>query len=165
MINIVLYVGFIVLANILAANYIIPLFFGLVVPAGVFAVAPIFTIRDKIHQKYGYKKTFLLVILAAVLSYVLSVVTGSPILGKVTLASLLAFFVSESADTLIFQVMIQQSWMKKVIVSNLISCALDSVIFIWIAFGFSWSFILGQYIVKVLLSILIGFFYGKRKYG
>jgi len=56
MIQILLYIGFIVLADVLAAKWIIPIGFGLSVPAGVFAISPIFTLRDSLHKKYGAKK-------------------------------------------------------------------------------------------------------------
>ena len=158
MIEIVLYVGFIVLADVLAARWIIPIGFGLMVPAGVFAIAPIFTLRDSIHKKYGYKKVTLLVFLASGISFLLSILFGSEMLGRVTIASVVAFLVSENVDTFIYHVRANDKWFGRVMKSNLVSAFLDSVIFIVIAFGWQWNFILGQYVVKMVLATLVGLY-------
>lgn len=158
-----LYIFFIVLANVLAANWIVPLGLGLAVPAGVFAIAPLFTLRDAIHRKYGVWMPILLIIVGTSISYVSSILLGSDALGKVTIASIIAFFVSEISDTFIYHLIRKQSWMYKVIKSNLVSSFLDSIIFIGLAFGVAWNLILGQYLVKMIISVLVGFVLRKDK--
>jgi len=156
MISMILYVGFIILADVLAARWIIPLPFGLFVPAGVFAIAPIFTLRDSIHRKYGAKHVVILIMIASVLSYGFSIVFGSPMLGKVTIASVIAFIVSEYSDTLIYHLTRHQTWMNRVMKSNAVSTFLDSIIFIGLAFGLVIPLVLGQYIVKMLIAGVVG---------
>jgi len=156
MIQILLYIGFIILADVLAANWIIPIGFGLAVPAGVFAIAPIFTLRDSLHRKYGAKKVTYLIFIASAISYILSIIFGNEMLGKVTIASVIAFLVSENVDTLIYHIFRKESWMRRVIASNSVSAFLDSFIFIGLAFGLIWGLILGQYIVKMLIAGITG---------
>lgn len=162
MIQIVFYIGFIILADILAARWIIPLPFGLFVPAGVFAIAPIFTLRDSLHRKYGIKIVTGLVFIASAISYLVSIILGNELLGKVTIASLIAFLISENADTLIYHLIKKESWMKRVMTSNAVSAFLDSVIFIGLAFGIVWPLILGQYIVKMIVAWVTGLVLSRR---
>ena len=51
------------------------------------------------------------------------------------LASGAAFLVAETADTLVYGPLRQRGWVKAVIASNLVGSALDSVVFLSIAFG------------------------------
>lgn len=153
-----LYIIFIILADILAARWIIPLPFGLAVPAGVFAIAPIFTLRDGIHKKYGYKRVTILIFIASAISYTISIMTGNDLLGRVTIASVIAFLISENADTLVYHIYRKDVWLSRVMKSNLVSTFLDSVIFIGIAFGLVWSLVLGQFVVKMLLAGATGLF-------
>lgn len=163
MLNSILYILFIVLADILAARWIIPLPFGLFVPAGVFAIAPIFTLRDSIHRDYGYKRVTILIFIASGISYIVSIISGNELLGKVTIASVIAFLISENADTFVYHIFRNDSWLSRVMKSNLVSIFLDSIIFIGIAFGLVWSLILGQYIVKMIISGLVGIFLNWKK--
>lgn len=163
MISMILYVFFIVLADVLAAKWIIPLPFGLFVPAGVFAIAPIFTLRDQIHRNYGAKKVAILILVASAISLGISVLLGNALLGKVTIASVIAFIISEYADTWIYHLTRNQTWMNRVLKSNAVSTLLDSIIFITLAFGFILPLILGQYIVKMLIAWITGLILSKNK--
>lgn len=158
MIESILYILFIVLADVLAARWIIPLPFGLAVPAGVIAIAPIFTLRDSIHKKYGYKRVTVLIFVASAISYGASILLGNEMLGKVTIASVIAFLVSENVDTLVYHIFRKDTWLSKVTKSNLVSTLLDSIIFITMAFGFILPLIIGQYIVKMLIAGATGIF-------
>lgn len=162
MLSMILYVLCVILADVLAARWIVPIGFGLIVPAGVFMVAPIFTLRDDIHKKYGAKTILILIFVASIISYIISVLSSNQLLGKITIASVVAFLVSEYADTIIFHITRKQMWMQRVIKSNLVSALLDSLIFIWIAFGFVLPLILGQYIVKMIISVVVGLILRKR---
>jgi uncharacterized PurR-regulated membrane protein YhhQ (DUF165 family) len=152
----ILYILFILLADILAARWIVPLFFGLAVPAGVFAIAPIFSLRDGIHERWGRRGAYILIATASIISWGLAVLTGSTILARVTLASVLSFVVNESLDTEIYQSLRSHSKLLAILGSNTISSLVDSVLFIWIAFGPLYNLMLGQYLVKMLLAGIIG---------
>lgn len=163
MFTMILYIACVVLADILAARWIVPIGFGLIVPAGVFMIAPIFTLRDEIHRNSGAKTVVKLIFIASAISYLVSILIGSSLLGKITIASVLAFLVSEYADTFVYHLIRKETWMQRVIKSNLVSALLDSVIFIWMAFGFILPLILGQYIVKMAISIVVGYLLKSRK--
>ena len=154
--QILAYLLCIVLADVIAARWIVSIGFGLMVPAGVFMIAPIFTLRDSLHRKYGAKWVTAFIFIASAISYILSVVTSNELLGKVTIASVVAFLISENLDTIVYHLVRERSWMYRVMTSNSVSAAVDSIVFIWIAFGFSLNFMLGQYIVKMILAGLVG---------
>jgi len=159
----ILYLGCILLADILAARWIISLPFGLSVPAGVFAIAPVFTLRDEIHERWGRRGAYVLIALASALSWALSVATGSALLARVTLASVIAFVVNEALDTEIYHQLRRRSRLAAILGSNAVSAAVDSVLFIGIAFGLDWSLIVGQYVVKMLLAGLVGLWVMRRE--
>jgi uncharacterized PurR-regulated membrane protein YhhQ (DUF165 family) len=152
----VLYILFILLADVLAARWIIPLFFGLAVPAGVFAVAPTFSLRDGIHERWGRKGAYILILVASLMSWGLAILTGSEVLARVTLASVLSFIINESLDTEIYQALRNHSKLAAILGSNAVSSLVDSVLFIWIAFGPLYNLMLGQYLVKMILAGVVG---------
>ena len=151
-----LYVACILAADLLAARWIVSLPFGLAVPAGVFAVAPVFTLRDEIHERWGRRGAYALIALASLCSWGLAVVMGSGLLARVTLASVVAFLVNETLDTEIYHKLRARSRLAAILGSNAVSAAVDSILFIGIAFGLNWSLIAGQYVVKVALAGAVG---------
>lgn len=154
----VLYVLFVILADVLAARWIVPIGFGLAVPAGVFAIAPIFTLRDKIHQDRSAWYTVKLVLVASAISYIASVALGNDLLGRVTIASVVAFVLSELIDTFLYALFPRSTWLRRVFVSNVVSSAIDSIVFITIAFGFQPQFIVGQYIAKMVIASIVALY-------
>lgn len=156
MIHAVLYVLFVVLANILAARWTIPLAFGLAVPAGVFAIAPVFSVRDGVHEKLGKRWAYALIAAAAAISYVIAWMSGDDLLGRVTLASVVAFVSNESLDTEIYHQLRQRSKLVAILGSNAVSSLVDSILFIWIAFGPMAGLMAGQYIVKMAIAGVVG---------
>lgn len=160
----VIYVACILLADILAARWIIPLPFGLAVPAGVFAIAPVFTLRDEVHEKWGRRGAYLLIAVASLASWTLAFVMGNGLLARVTLASVLAFAVNEALDTEIYHKLRERSRFFAILGSNSVSAAVDSVLFISVAFGFNASLIVGQYVVKMLLAAAVGVWVTRRDF-
>jgi len=150
-----LYIALIILANVFAALWRIQLPFGLMVPAGVFVFAPIFTLRDRIQVDRGVKFVYALILISAVVSWLAGTVMGSPLLARISIASVIALLVSEGLDTLIFTVFKQRSFAQRALVSNFFSAFFDSWLFISIAFGMHWNIILGQWILKMLIAALI----------
>lgn len=158
-----LYVGLIILANVLATRWIIPLPFSLAVPAGVFVIAPIFTLRDEVHERYGRKGAYLLVAIAAVISWGTSIMTGNTLLARITLSSVIAFVFNGMLDTEIYHELRKKSRLSAILGSNAISSLVDSVLFIWVAFGPLWQLMLGQYMVKMLISTLVGLWITRKR--
>lgn len=163
MISAFLYIGCILAANVLAARYIVPLPLGLTVPAGVFAIAPVFSLRDAVHERFGRKGAYVLIAIATGLSWGWAFVSGDGLLSRVTLASVIAFAFNEILDTEIYYKLRNRSRLLAIIGSNAISSLVDSVLFIWVAFGPLLPLMIGQYIVKMVLAALVGLWIVKKR--
>jgi uncharacterized PurR-regulated membrane protein YhhQ (DUF165 family) len=72
----------------------------------------------------------------------------------IALASMMAFFVSESLDWFFFKIL-KRSLASKIIWSNLVSCPVDSLVFVLLAFGPVWPAIIGQAIIKYLSGLIV----------
>jgi uncharacterized PurR-regulated membrane protein YhhQ (DUF165 family) len=149
-----LYVTLIVLANIFASLWMIPLPFGLAVPAGVFFIAPLFTLRDRIQIEFGVGRVYTLIFITALVSWFSGYLTGLALLERISIASVVAFVVSETLDTVVFSAF-KRSFVQRVLISNVISTLVDSTLFIGIAFGWQPQIIIGQWIVKMLISAAV----------
>ena len=74
---------------------------------------------------------------------------------SLVLASGVAFLVSELADLAVYTPLARRRLIAAVVASSLVGLVVDSVVFLWLAFG-SLEFLLGQVVGKawmVLLSI------------
>lgn len=151
---VVIYVGLIVLANLFGSLWILHLPFGISGPAGVFFIAPIFTLRDRIQLTKGVKYVYGLIVTGAVVSLLIGLLSGLHALERVAMAGLIAYVVSELMDTLIFSKM-KQSIVKRILGSNVVSTALDSLLFITIGFGFIPMMIIGQWFLKMAVSTAV----------
>ncbi|NJO31951.1 MAG: VUT family protein, partial [Rhodospirillales bacterium] len=69
------------------------------------------------------------------------------------MASVLAFFVSELADFAVYTPLQRRRFIGAVIGSSLIGLSVDSVLFLWLAFG-SLEFLWGQLIGKAWMLVL-----------
>jgi queuosine precursor transporter len=159
-----LYLVCILLANWAAAQGRWILLGGLlVVPYGVPFIAPTFTLRDAVHRRVGVRGATILVQLGLLASgaQALSDLLGGGSLAqpgsvaRVALAGIVAFAVSENADTLIYQLLRRESWASRALKSNLVSTLLDSAVFISLAFGPALPLILGQWVSKWLIAALV----------
>lgn len=139
------YVGCIFLANWLITNVgLVPVGFGLMAPAGVYAVGATFTFRDITQAHLGRLAVVLAIAAGAVLSAVLS--------PALALASGTAFLVSELADFGVYTPLRERNWLAAVGLSNTVGLVLDSVIFLWLAFG-SLAFLPGQVVGKAWVTL------------
>lgn len=139
-----LYLGAIVAANLSVAH------FG---PASTPLNAFLFVglnlaTRDRLHDLWGQHVTRnMLALIAAggLLSYLLNASAG-----KLALASMLAFAVSESADGLMYHLRRHRPYLERSNTSNVVGAALDSLVFPVVAFGgFPLAIIVGQFVAKV----------------
>ena len=141
-----LYLLSILFANIVVVRFGIVHLFGLVFPAGVVFVGLTFSFRDFVQRYWSDKATWFWMLLAGVITLFLN--------WKVAFASVAAFLVSEGVDWLVFKIS-NLPFYKRIYVSNLFSCPLDSLIFVSIAFGWIWPAIWGQAIIKYLSGLLV----------
>jgi queuosine precursor transporter len=142
----VAYVGLAVLANWLAARYVWPVGFGYVAPGGVFAIGAVLVTRDWINQ-LAPKLSLALIPVASGISYGVGEAAGWTALQRIALASVAAFCVSEAAEFLVFAPVRRRSLTLGVAASGSVGIALDSYVFLSIAFG-SLAFFDGQMIGK-----------------
>lgn len=143
--SLAVYVGVIVAANYAVNRFgIVSVGFGLLAPAAVYFVGVAFTARDVIQETLGRYAVVLAIIAGAVLSYFVSS-------GRLALASGVAFLVSETADWLVYTPLREKDWLAAVTGSNIIGAAVDSLIFLWIAFH-SLAFFWGQLVGKLWMT-------------
>ena len=137
-------------ATVLAANFTLKKFgfvsvgFGLTAPAGVFFAGLGFTLRDLLHEQGGRKWVLVAIAVGAVLSWWIDPVFA--------LASATAFTVAELVDYSIYVPLKKKSWLGAVTVSNIGGLTVDSVLFLYMAFG-SLAFIEGQLLGKAYMTL------------
>lgn len=149
------------IATIFAANWaiatfgVVPVGFGLMAPAGVYFVGAAFTFRDLAHEAVGRRWIVAAIVVGALLSAIVS--------PQFALASGAAFLLSELADFAVYTPLRERGWLRAVAVSNAIGLVVDSVLFLWLAFG-SLDFLPGQIVGKAWMTLLaIVLLYGVRR--
>lgn len=145
MIYITMYLAAIVLANLSSA------YFG---PAASVVNAFLFigldlTARDKLHDAWHGRgliwKMGALIVAGSFLSWVINRDAG-----QIALASMLAFALAAVADTVTYHLLKGREYLVRVNGSNVISAAVDSLVFPTVAFGgFLPLITLGQFAAKV----------------
>ena len=134
--------------SILVANWLV-LQFGiitigpLVFPAGAVAVGITFSARDYVQKQYGKWGCWLWMLLACVVTYFLN--------PTLALASVTAFAVAEIVDWIVYSFS-KLPFKKRIMLSNVFSTPIDSIVFVVLAFGWTWPVIIGQTIVKFISS-------------
>ena len=144
--EILLYLGSIVLANVLVHMYGIITVLGLSFPAGAAVIGLTFSFRDLLQQKHGKWGCWIWMGAAMVITFFFN--------QKLAVASVSAFVVSELIDWGIFTYS-KKPFQQRIILSNLFGTPIDSIIFITLAFGWNWQAILGQTIVKFISSCIV----------
>jgi uncharacterized PurR-regulated membrane protein YhhQ (DUF165 family) len=121
--------------------------FGYVAPAGVFCIGGVLVLRDWIQQLRGLFWTMPLVYSAGLASWAIGDIAGWTELQKVAVASVIAFTVSETAEAVVFTPLRNRNLTLGVALSGTVGNALDSWLFLTLAFG-STAFFPGQFIGK-----------------
>ncbi|MDR1747446.1 MAG: queuosine precursor transporter [Spirochaetaceae bacterium] len=157
--------------------------FGMSIDGGTFIYPLTFTLRDMIHKKLGKSAARTIIFASAVINILMAgyfaliaLVPADPawelqeafaaVLGpvwRIVTASIVAEVIAELLDTEIYHLWVTRvtrnhQW-SRVLVSNVVSIPVDSVIFAWIAFGGElpvsvvWSIILANIIVKGIVTL------------
>jgi uncharacterized PurR-regulated membrane protein YhhQ (DUF165 family) len=127
---------------------LIPVAPHLMAPSGVLMIGIALVLRDLVQRRLGIGYSAGAVIVGAILS----ALVAPPAL---VLASGVAFLLSEFADLAVYTPLSRRGLVSAVVASSLAGLVVDSIIFLWLAFG-SLEFLLGQIVGKgwmVLLSI------------
>lgn len=124
------YIATVYLANWALSTYgFIDIGFGLMAPAGVLFAGLAFTFRDLTHEALGRWWCIAAILVGSALSYVLEDV------GRIALASAVAFTVSEFLDLAVYEPLRKRNWLGAVTASNTVGLLTDSALFLWIAFS------------------------------
>ena len=108
------------------------------------------TTRDHLHEAWRGRglvwKMALLIGIGSVLSWMLNRNAG-----QIAIASFVAFACAGAADAIVYHLLGRKARIVKVNGSNVVSAAVDSVVFPTLAFGFPllWLVMLGQFAAKV----------------
>lgn len=145
----VIYVATVVLANWLASKYFVhvPLT-DYIAPAGVFCIGAVLVMRDWLQQIAGLKWSIILVPIAGLISWGVGDIAGWTDLEKIAVASVVAFTVSETVEAAVFTPLRKRNLTLGVALSATVGNALDSYIFLALAFG-SQAFFAGNFIGKM----------------
>ena len=141
----IIYISSVLIANYTAVWFLPLPVFGLVA-VGTLIFGATFTARDYVH-KLGRLRVYLMIGIAALASVVLAM-TG-PVDWRIIAASVLAIGLSETADTEVFEKLLDKSWLIRVSGSNAVSIPIDSIIFNLVAFA-------GVFTLPVLVAIVFG---------
>ena len=123
---------------------IIPVGFGLSAPSGVLMIGLALVLRDLVQRSAGVRVALLAILMGVALS---ALVAPS----SLVIASAAAFALAELADLAVYTPL-RKRLPLAVLASGAVGAVVDSVIFLWLAFG-SLAFIEGQIVGKVLMSV------------
>ena len=139
------YVGLVILANWLASAYVVDVpLTPYSAPAGVFCIGAVLVLRDWIQQLRGLYWTMPLVYAAGLISWAAGDLAGWTALEKIAIASVVAFSVSETVEALVFTPLRKRNLSLGVALSGTVGNAIDSYLFLTIAFS-STAFFWGQF--------------------
>jgi uncharacterized PurR-regulated membrane protein YhhQ (DUF165 family) len=155
---VVAFLGTVVAANWALATFgIVPIGFGLSAPAGVFAAGVAFTLRDWLHEVGNRRWVMAAIVGGAGLSYAIE--------PTFAIASGVAFALSELLDLMVYTPLRTRGWVVAVAASNAVGLVVDSMVFLWLAFG-SLAYLDGQVVGKVYMTgvalVVVGIYRRRR---
>ena len=119
---------------------LIPVWPGILAPSGVLAIGLALVLRDLVQRRLGVTWALGAIAVGAILSGLVAPVT-------LIAASVAAFVLSEIADLAVFTPLQRRGLVLAVAASGVVGIAVDSVLFLFLAFG-SLDFLAGQMIGK-----------------
>ena len=119
---------------------LIPVAPGLLAPSGVLMIGIALVLRDLVQRRLGVVYSAAAVMLGAALSAAIAP-------AALALASGAAFLLSEFADLAVYTPLARRRMTAAVVLSSLIGLVVDSIVFLWLAFG-SLQFLGGQIVGK-----------------
>lgn len=137
---------------------LIPMGFGLMAPSGVLMIGLALVLRDWLHELTNWRWSLIAVILGGAAS---SFFSPAPI----AIASSVAFVVAELADLGVYSKLRAAGKHYAVMGSQIVGAAIDSALFVWIAFGslaFSAGTILGKLYAGAAVAAILYFRENRR---
>ena len=125
---------------------LLPVAPGLMAPSGVLMIGASLVLRDLVQRRLGIGFG------------IGAIITGSAISAAVApaalvMASAAAFLLSEFADFAVYTPLARRRLVLAVVASSLVGLVVDSIVFLWLAFG-SLDFLLGQIVGKLWMVLL-----------
>jgi uncharacterized PurR-regulated membrane protein YhhQ (DUF165 family) len=121
-----------------------------------FLVGVVLSTKDFLYDAWGRNRVrnmALLIAAGSILSYLcahwFAGSTPPAIVQKIAVGSFVAFAVSELWDTIVYALLKDRPWLERSNTSNIVGAFLDSGVFVWIAFGWTWPIVFGQFTAKV----------------
>ncbi len=155
----IFYMISIIVGNLLVSYFGIIKFMGLTFPTGAILIGLTFSLRDLVQREWGDCKVWYFMLISTLITSILSVILSNLSIPpwKVALASAVAFLISEAVDWFVYlTTKLDIIW--RIIISNLFSTPIDSILFVGIAFGtfdFLQPPVYGQAIVKYLSGLIV----------
>ena len=115
-------------------------------PSGVLMVGAALVLRDLVQRRLGVEFGIGAIVAGAAISAGLA----PPAL---VLASAAAFLLSEFADFAVYTPLARRRLVVAVIASSVVGLVVDSIVFLWLAFG-SLEFLIGQIVGKLWMVLL-----------
>jgi queuosine precursor transporter len=125
---------------------LIPVAPGLMAPSGVLMIGAALVLRDLVQRRLGVEFGIGAIIAGAAISAAIS----PP---GLVVASAAAFLMSEFADFAVYTPLARRRLVLAVMVSSLVGLVVDSIVFLWLAFG-SLEFLPGQIVGKLWMVLL-----------
>jgi hypothetical protein len=125
---------------------LVPVAPGIMAPSGVLMIGLALVLRDLVQRRLGVEFGIGAIIVGAAISAGLAPPT-------LVLASAAAFLLSEFADFAVYTPLARRRLVVAVIASSVVGLVVDSIVFLWLAFG-SLEFLVGQIIGKLWMVLL-----------
>lgn len=125
---------------------LVPVAPGLKAPSGVLMIGLALVLRDLVQRRLGAKAALGAIVAGTILSALVAP-------QAIVLASATAFLISELADFAIYTPLQKRDFVLAVAASSFIGLVLDSILFLWLAFG-SLDFLAGQIVGKAWMVLL-----------
>lgn len=124
--------------------------------------------RDALHDLWRgrlFRNMSALIATGSALSYVAGLWVGSgPFVGKIALASAIAFGAAASADAIAYHFFRNRTWHERANQSNVVGAAVDSLVFValW-PFGFVFTLAFTMFAAKVAGGVVWSFILARRR--
>jgi queuosine precursor transporter len=125
---------------------VVPVAPGLMAPSGVMMAGIALVLRDLVQRRLGTAISALAIVFGSGLSALLAP-------ASLVVASATAFLLSEFADLAVYTPLARRRLVAAVIASSSVGLVVDSIVFLWLAFG-SLDFLAGQVVGKVWMVLL-----------
>lgn len=126
---------------------LVPVGFGLMAPSGVLMIGLALVFRDWLHELAGWRWSVAAVLVGAGLSLFFS----PP---AIAIASAVAFTIAELADLAVYAPLRKRSLPGAIMVSQVVGAVIDSMIFVYLAFG-SLEFSTGTALAKIYAGAIV----------